>query len=151
MGASGIQTNCFVVALGEPTTVTLSLFDGATGAAKGTPITVDLPIAKMARFLDIFPSVGEYSNGRLEVATTATGTSPPTYPGVIAYCTVENTSTRNADFRIAKASPVFDTQVQRQWVENVDEAGKTFTTGATASTTEPGIETAMSCISSIPM
>ena len=139
-GTSGIQiqTNCFVVALGEATTVTLSLFDGVTGTPKGTSVTVNLPIAKMARFLNIFPEVGDYSNGRLEVVTTPTGTNPQVYPGVIAYCTVENTSTRNADFRIAKASPVFDTQVQREWVENVDEAGKLFTTGATASTTEPG-------------
>lgn len=129
-GASGIQTNCFVVALGEATTVTLSLFDGATGVPKGTPVTVNLPIAKMARFLNIFLEVGDYSNGRLEVVTTPTGTSPQVYPGVIAYCTVENTSTRNADFRIAKASPVFDNHVSRTVVENFDEGGAVFTTGA---------------------
>jgi len=131
-GASGLQTNCFVAALGEATTVTLSLFDGATGAAMGTPITANLPIAKMARFLDIFPEVGDYTNGRLQVTTTPIGSSPPSYPGVIAFCTVENTSTRNADFRMAKSSPVFDNHNSRLWVENVDEAGATFTTGSSA-------------------
>ena len=128
-GPSGLKTNCFASALGKATTVTLSLYNGATGATLGTPITINIPVSQMVRVQDIFPDVGDYSNGLLKVVTTPIGNSPPVYPGVIAFCTVENNSTRNADFRIAKAYPVYDNHVQRFWVENVDEAGVPYKVG----------------------
>ncbi len=128
VGGTPIQTNCFVSALNEATTVTLTLLDGTSGATLGTPISVALPATQMARFLDIFGSTaGNYSNGVVRVTTTPTGF---TYPGVIAFCTVQNNTTTDADFRIAKASPVFDNHVARLVVDDHDEENTPFKTGS---------------------
>jgi hypothetical protein len=132
--SASLKTNCFVAALHEPTSVTLGLyggFGGTAGAPLSTPITVDLPANMMVRFLDIglgvFP-IGDFTNGVLKVTTNPTG-NPPVYPGVSAFCTVENVTTTNADFRIGKASPVLDEHAFRLWVQSADEANTVFAVG----------------------
>lgn len=110
--------------------MTLTLLSGSTGGVLGTPFTVNLPANQMVRLFDIFGSTaGNYSNGVVRVTTTGIGPSPQTFPGAIAYCTLQNNVQFDADFRIAKARPVFDNQVSRLWAENIDEAGINFQLG----------------------
>ncbi len=56
--APGYTSNCFVGALGEAVDYSLSLFDGATGVALGSPITGSLVPFQSVRFSDVFAAAG---------------------------------------------------------------------------------------------
>ncbi|MEP6657402.1 MAG: hypothetical protein ABJC33_09210, partial [Betaproteobacteria bacterium] len=130
-GVAPKQTNCFTAALNEATTIQMTALDGSTGAVIAGPLNV--APRQMFRFLDVFSVLGDLtggadvSNAVLRVSTAANGAAA--FPGSIVFCTVQNNTTLDADFRIAKASPVFDNHVQRLQGQIVDEAGIPFALG----------------------
>ncbi len=121
-----LKTNCFVSALNEAATVTVTLLDGDSGAQLFQTAPINLPANRLVRLLDVHGVSGDYGNGMLKIGTTPAPGPGLVFPGVIAFCTVENDQSRDDDFRIAKAVPVFDNQASRTWIENVDELGNTF-------------------------
>lgn len=101
-GAPGYQSNCFVGSVGEAVSGTLTLHD-ETGAASA-PLPFSLGPNQLTRFLDIFATVGlpagDYSNYRATFTPTL-----PQGPALLAFCTVQNNTSFDADFRIAKSFP----------------------------------------------
>lgn len=99
--APGYQTNCFFAALNEPTSITWQLRNGTTGAAIGSSSDVPLNANQMVRVLDIFAAAGapagDYSNVRLEAYENHVDEA-----GILTFCTVQNNTSFDADFRIAK-------------------------------------------------
>jgi hypothetical protein len=106
--APGYQTNCFIGALQEAVTVTYVLQTGS-GTTLGSAQSVSLGPSQMIRLLDVFAAVGapagDYTNARMAIAES-TPISPK--PGFVAFCTVQNNSSFDADFRIAKNTMPFD-------------------------------------------
>lgn len=100
--APGYGTNCFASSIGEPVNVSMSLFDG-TNTALGTPYSFVLGGNATLRVLDVFTAVGalagDYSNVRAEFSL---GTGNVGNPSFSAFCTVQNNTSFDADFRIAK-------------------------------------------------
>jgi hypothetical protein len=125
--APGALSNCFIGALGEATTLQVSLWSG-TNAQIGTTQTYSLAANEFRRLFDIFTIVGappgDYANVRMEVFEDAAASEP----GHIAFCTVQNNTTFDADFRIAKAFPVADGHALRGLIRAGDVNG-TFTLG----------------------
>lgn len=101
-GAPGYQTNCFFAAVGEPVTVGWQLRNGTTGAAIGTAQNTVLTANQVVRVLDVFTAAGapagDYSNVRLNLFENDAATEP----GLLAFCTVQNNTSFDADFRVAK-------------------------------------------------
>jgi hypothetical protein len=101
--APGYWSNCFASSLGEPVVVDMSLFD-ATNTQVGTTHTFTLAANETVRLLEVFNTVGapagDYSNVRAEYKLGAGNVGNPSYSG---FCTVQNNTTFDADFRIAKA------------------------------------------------
>jgi hypothetical protein len=118
-GAPGYQSNCFVSSLGEPVNVDLTLFDGAN-TQLGTTQSFALGANEMVRLLDVFTSVGaaggDYSNVRAEF-TKGTTTGNPSFT---AFCTVQNNTLFDADFRIAKTAQPDDATTQYSVTQNKD-------------------------------
>ncbi len=100
--APGYQSNCFASSLGDPVNVNLTLFDG-TNTQLGTPYSYVLAANEMVRVLDVFNAVGalpgDYSNVRAEFRLAAGNVGNPSFS---AFCTVQNNTDFDADFRIAK-------------------------------------------------
>ncbi len=100
--APGYQSNCFASSVGEPVNVSLSLFD-STNTAVGTPYTFTLGAHDTLRLLDVFTTLGalpgDYSNVRAEFSLAAGNVGNPSFS---AFCTVQNNTDFDADFRIAK-------------------------------------------------
>lgn len=100
--APGYQSNCFASSIGEPVNVDMSLFDG-TSTLLGTPYNFVLGANETVRLLDVFNAVGalagDYSNVRAEFSLGAGNVGNPSFS---AFCTVQNNTSFNADFRIAK-------------------------------------------------
>lgn len=98
--APGYQSNCFIGSMNEAVTVRLRLFN-STGTQLGSTQTYSLSQHQMIRLLDVFSAVGapagDYSNVRAQFLENGTGE-----PGFIAFCTVQNNTSFDADFRIAK-------------------------------------------------
>jgi hypothetical protein len=98
--APGYQSNCFVASLSEPVAVTLELRD-ESGVPIGTAQNLVLGENEVVRLLDVFNAVGapagDYSN-----VSAAFWQNGPEEPGFVAYCTVQNNESFDADFRIAK-------------------------------------------------
>jgi hypothetical protein len=98
----GYQTNCFVGSIGEAAKGTIQLYDGA-GTAKGNPIAFNLSANQLVRHLDIFAvaglPAGDYSNYR---ATYTPDLAFIPGPGFTGFCTVQNNTSFDADFRIGK-------------------------------------------------
>lgn len=96
------QTNCFVSSIGEPVSVDLKLFDG-TNTQLGTTQTIAVGANGTTRLSDVFAMVGaaagDYSNVRAEFSQSAETVGNPSYS---AFCTVQNNTSFDADFRIAK-------------------------------------------------
>ena len=99
--APNYQTNCFVGAQADPVTYDIKLFDGA-GAQLGTTVSGALNEFEQVRYLDIFTvanaPAGDYENVRAEFTQTTPGLHP-----MIGFCTVQESVSFGADFRIAKA------------------------------------------------
>jgi hypothetical protein len=108
-GSTGLapvnQSNCFVSSQGTFTSYYISLFDGATGAQIGFNHydTLDSGDQQM-RYLDVFqmleaPPGTDFTNVRAQFTRTDSSSPQSTW---IAFCTVQDNATMNADFRIAK-------------------------------------------------
>lgn len=100
--APGYGSNCFASSIGAPVIVDMNLVDGA-GAAVGTPYTFTLAANETQRVIDVFNAVGalpgDYANVRAEFTLAAGNVGNPSFS---AFCTVQNNTSFDADFRIAK-------------------------------------------------
>ena len=96
------QSNCFVSSIGEAVTLDLSLFDGSN-VQLGTTQVIAVGANDTTRLLDVFAAVGalagDYSNVRAEFRQNAATVGNPSFS---AFCTVQNSTSFDADFRIAK-------------------------------------------------
>jgi hypothetical protein len=96
------QSNCFVSSIGEPVVVNMALFDGSN-TQLGTTQLYTLGAHEMIRLLDVFTAagaeIGDYSNVRAEFRQDATTVGNPSFS---AFCTVQNNTSSDADFRLAK-------------------------------------------------
>ncbi len=102
----GYQTNCFVAALAEDVPgYTVKLFN-SVGTQIGSTITHStLAAHAMVRYIDIFTAAGLASGDFLGVRaefvnTDATANGPGQQ--IVAFCTVQDSVSFGADFRIAK-------------------------------------------------
>jgi hypothetical protein len=105
-------SNCFVGALGETVDYRLTLLRGTDNAQIGVPITGTLQPHEMIRHFDVFTAAGapagDYDNVRaLFEVTTSTG------PALVGFCTVQESVTFGADFRIAKSREAQDQRQRR--------------------------------------
>jgi len=97
------QSNCFVAALSEPIEYQIVLKSNPAVSTIGTPITGSLAAWQMRRYLDVFgpnganAPTGDYANVTAEFRQTAPGN-----PAYVGFCTVQESTTFGADFRIAK-------------------------------------------------
>lgn len=113
----GYTTNCFAGSLAEAVTVNVALFTN-TGASLGTSFNIVLAANQFVRILDIFGAAGvnappgDYSNVRAQFFENGAGE-----PSFIAFCTVQNNTSFDADFRIAKT-----------FLNASDDEAKEFTT-----------------------
>ncbi len=100
--APGYGSNCFASSIGDPVIVSMSLFDGAN-LPVGTPYTFTLAANETLRLLDVFNTVGalagDYSNVRAEFRLALGNVGNPSFS---AFCTVQNNTSFDADFRVAK-------------------------------------------------
>jgi hypothetical protein len=98
----GYQTNCFVGSIGEAVAVDVKLFD-ASNTQLGTTQTISVPAGGLTRMLDVFTvagaPVGDHSNVRAEFNQNLGQVGNPSFS---AFCTVQNNTSFDADFRIAK-------------------------------------------------
>lgn len=96
------QSNCFVSSIGEAVTVDMALFDGSN-TQLGTTQTIAIGANDTKRLLDVFTVAGalpgDYSNVRAEFRQNAATVGNPSFS---AFCTVQNNTSFDADFRIAK-------------------------------------------------
>jgi hypothetical protein len=95
------QTNCFVTSLGSAVTYDLKLIDGTTGAQIGNTVSGSLNAFEQFRYLDVFAAAsappGDYSNVRAQFIRTSAVPQP-----LIGFCTVQDSVSFGADFRIGK-------------------------------------------------
>jgi hypothetical protein len=100
--APGYQANCFVGSVGEAVSGTLTLYDAA--GVPSAPLAFSLGANQLIRYLDVFAAVGlpagDYSNYRATFAPTT-----PLGPALLAFCTLQNNTSFDADFRVAKSFP----------------------------------------------
>jgi hypothetical protein len=100
--APGYGSNCFASSIGDPVVVSMSLFDGAN-TQLGTPYTFTLAANETQRVLDVFTAVGaldgDFANVRAEFSLALGNVGNPSFS---AFCTVQNNTSFDADFRIAK-------------------------------------------------
>ena len=83
----------------------------------------------MRRFLDIFASAGLAGGDFSNVSAVFSENQAGNEPGAILFCTVQNNTTFDADFRIAKTFPVQDDHAFRALTESVDALGNVFQLG----------------------
>jgi hypothetical protein len=99
--APGYTSNCFIASVGEAVDVQWGLQTSA-GVALGTTQNVSLAANGMVRLSDVFTAVGapagDYSNVTASFSEQTLGGEP----GFAAFCTVQNNTSFDADFRIAK-------------------------------------------------
>jgi hypothetical protein len=120
--APGYQTNCFVSSLGEAVTVDMVLKD-ASNAQLGSAQSFSLGANEMIRVVDVFTAVGapagDYTNVRAEFTKGVTNGNP----SYAAFCTVQNNTSFDADFRIAKTVRPDDATVVYSATQNKDGMG----------------------------
>ena len=129
--ASGVlpayQTNCFVGSLGDAVSYEVRLFDGATGAQLGGTLAGSLQPYQQYRYLDVFAeagvAAGNHSNVRAQF-TNLTGSTKK----LIGFCTVQESTTFSADFRIAKS---YGGTPQNAFVQGGNAFGTTALLGTT--------------------
>ena len=98
--APGYQSNCFIGGIGEAVNVDLSLFTN-TGTQLGATQHYVLTANQFVRILDVFTAVGAAAGDYTQVR--ARFLVPSTVASFIAFCTVQNNTSFDADFRIAKS------------------------------------------------
>ena len=115
------QSNCFVSSIGEAVTLDLSLFDGSN-VQLGTTQVIAVGANDTTRLLDVFAAVGalagDYSNVRAEFRQNAATVGNPSFS---AFCTVQNSTSFDADFRIAKTVSPDDATLD--YASNVNKDG----------------------------
>ncbi len=122
--APGYQTNCFAASLEGPTTYDLKLYDGTTGAQLGNTISGSLNAFEQTRYLDVFASAGvpagDYANVRAEFTRTSL-----TSLKLAGFCTVQDSASLGADFRIAKDATlqVVQQPLTSQWQGTLNSLG----------------------------
>jgi hypothetical protein len=92
------QSNCFVGALDQSVNYRIDL-TGGNGVALGAPVTGSLAPHHLLRYLDVFAAAGAPAGDLAEVTATfseTAGNSP-----FVGFCTVQESVTFGADFRIA--------------------------------------------------
>ena len=97
------QSNCFVAALASSIEYHLDLYT-ENGVQLGNGISGSLPPFEMRRHLDVGAVAGNYENVRAQFTETAPGGAP-----FIAFCTVQESITFSADFRLAKRNSMVAT------------------------------------------
>lgn len=120
------QTNCFIGALNEAVTVNWRL-ETSTGTQLGTTQSASIGQNQMIRLLDVFTvagaPAGDHSNVRARFFQSGAGE-----PGFVAYCTLQNSTSFDADFRIAKDDSPAD---QGQSFTAIGRDGLTFSPNLT--------------------
>jgi len=94
-------SNCFVAALGTQVGYRIDLFT-SDGRAIGTPLIGSLQPNHMLRYLDVVSLAGAPAGDYTGVRAKFTETSPGNVP-FVAFCTMQESVTFSADYRIAKA------------------------------------------------
>lgn len=100
-GAPGYQSNCFVASMAEPVEVLWRLQD-STGTQIGSDQSTVLAADQMVRFLDVFQAVGAPAGNYSNVTARFAESTAFNEPGYMAFCTVQNNTSFDADFRFAK-------------------------------------------------
>jgi hypothetical protein len=117
--APGYQSNCFVGSIGEAVSVDVKLFD-ASNTQLGTTQTIAVPAGGLTRMLDVFAvsgaPAGNYANVRAEFNQSAAQVGNPSFS---AFCTVQNNTSFDADFRIAKT--IFPDDLGQQYTSTVNK------------------------------
>ena len=115
----GYQSNCFVGSIGEAVAVDVALYDSANTQI-GTTQTIAVPAGGLTRMLDVFAVSGapdgDYANVRAEFHQNAEQVGNPSFS---AFCTVQNNTTFDADFRIAKT--VLPDDLGQQYTSTVNK------------------------------
>ena len=89
-----IQTNCFVATLDNPVSYSISV-----DVPNALAVSDTLAAFQMRRYSDIGAGAGDFENATV----TFTKDDPAQWPNtLIAFCTVQDNTSFNADFRIAK-------------------------------------------------
>ena len=106
-GSPAFQTNCFIGNIneqdnGSPSAAINYGIVSSTGTVLGGGALNLLP-GKMVRLLDVFAVAGVPAGNQDNVRFIVDETSPDE-PGLISFCTVQDNTSYNADFRIAKQS-----------------------------------------------
>ena len=123
-----LQTNCFV---GMMPSVSSSTKPAKAWVGLGNPqgttigglVQVDLVPGKLVRLLDVFAAVGapagDYANASLRMGPVL----PDGYgdTGLLGFCTVQDNTSFNADFRIAKTEFAASCLYQCNWDGPMDE------------------------------
>ena len=120
------QTNCFVAALNEPVTVLASL-RSSTNVTIGTPTNYVLAANQTIRLLDIFATLGAPAGDYSNVTAAFSENLATGEPAFMAYCTVQNNTSFDADFRIAKEAFTSDIRTKRSQSASFDALGNAFT------------------------
>jgi len=99
--APGYQSNCFVGALNESVTIDLRL-RSSNNTQIGITQTFNLGASQMIRLVDVFQRSERLRRLRKRARRVRRERCRP--GGFIGFCTVQNNTSFDADFRIAKAS-----------------------------------------------
>jgi hypothetical protein len=99
--APGYQTNCFVGSFGEAANYSITLYQ-SSGAQIGSTILGSVAANELRRYLDIFATAGIAQAELADVSVVITSTNI-NKPALMAFCTVQNNTSFDADFRIAKS------------------------------------------------
>ncbi len=124
------SSNCFVGSLGEAISYKISLFDGPTNVQIGSDVTGSLGAYQQIRYIDIFTvagaPAGDYSNVRAKFVSTSGA------PAIIGFCTLQESVTFSADFRIAKSQEASDNRQRRLICYGQDSCGTVNAVNPTA-------------------
>ena len=115
-------TNCFVSSVGEAVNVDMVLKD-ENNVQLGTTQSYALAANEMKRLSDVFTiagaPVGDYSNVRVEFSEGVSVGNP----SFAAFCTVQNNTSFDADFRMAKTVDPDDSTRAHSVTQNKDGLG----------------------------
>lgn len=111
-GAPGYTSNCFIGSVGEAVDVNWGL-QTAGGTTLGAAQSVSIPANGMVRLSDVFAVVGAPAGDYSNVSAYFSENTAAGEPGFMAFCTVQNNSSFDADFRIAKDPNPADARVRK--------------------------------------
>lgn len=111
-GAPGYTSNCFIASLGEAVDVVWNLQSGA-GALIGASQSTTIAANGMVRFSDVFSVVGAPAGDYSNVTAEFSENTLIAEPGFVAFCTVQNNTSFDADFRIAKDTNPADARARK--------------------------------------